>query len=54
MTKKLSIISTIIATFVLSNVCIAVVEIDNVKIRPVVQIETKVLKDEAPSYLSAG
>ena len=54
MTKKLSIITGFIATSVFANVCLAVVEIDNIKTRPVVQIKTTIFDDEAPSYLPAG
>ncbi|MBE6412176.1 MAG: glycosyl hydrolase family protein [Opitutales bacterium] len=55
MTKKLSIIAVASAMSVFAtNVYSAMVEIDNMKTRPVVQVETKTLKDEAPSYLPAG
>ena len=54
MTKKLSIITGFIATSVFANVCLAVVEIDNIKTCPVVQIKTTIFDDEAPSYLPAG
>ena len=55
MTKELSIIAVVSAMSVFAtNAYSAMVEIDNMKTRSVVQVETKTLKDEAPSYLPAG